>query len=81
MSAIILLIVLIVTVGIVYLMLYYSSINVSFPPKISKCPDRGCGDIGNNKYQVGDDICGETYTNKRNGEYGNWDGITNANCD
>ena len=82
-SAIVLLVVLIITMIVVYAMLYYSNKNLQFPPKINKCPDMQAYDATNktcdNALQpyLGGDVCefGDNYTG------GNWDGITNADCD
>jgi len=70
-AAVVLLIVLLITMFVVYMMLYYSSNNLSFPPKISKCPDGGCVGVPS---VVPKPCDGTVYD-------GNWDGITNVNCD
>ena len=90
-SAIVLLVVLIITMIVVYGMLYYSNNNLSFPPKINKCPDKmtyidgkcqnAAGvDSAFAPYETGSDVCDATLKQARVGA-GNWDGITNANCD
>lgn len=83
-SAIVLLVVLIITMIVVYAMLYYSNKNLQFPPKINNCPDTEAynGTIcdGGATPYLGGDVCeAQTKNNDENG--GNWDGITNADCD
>ncbi len=85
-SAIVLLVVLIITMIVVYAMLYYSNKDLAFPPKINKCPDKmtydaatGCGD-GVTPYETGGDVCDTDLQTNAKGK-GNWDGITNADCD
>lgn len=85
-SAIILLVVLIITMIIVYGMLYYSNSELTYPPMINKCPDtmtytkdEGCGSNGPKPYEGGG-VC-EFRKNNQVSEYGNWDGISNAVCD
>jgi len=86
MAAVLLLVVLVITMIIVYAMLYYSNNELKYPPIISKCPDKislsanGCG--GEFEPYEGGDVC----EYKKNSTYvpathGNWDGISNADCD
>ena len=87
-SAIVLLVVLIITMIVVYGMLYYSNKDLAFPPKINKCPDKmtydtvngSCGD-GVTAYETGGDVCEEIKAGRLATDKGNWDGITNADCD
>ena len=88
-SAIVLLVVLIITMIVVYGMLYYSNKDLAFPPKINKCPDKmtyntatsSCGVEGVTAYVTGGDVCEGRKTGMLETDKGNWDGITNAVCD
>jgi hypothetical protein len=86
MAAVLLLVVLVITMIIVYAMLYYSNNELKYPPIISKCPDKislvsgKCGGTPSFEPYEGGDVCEykESYSSTT---HGNWDGISNADCD
>tara|TARA_Y100000768_G_scaffold361112_1_gene318901 strand:+ start:8475 stop:8771 length:297 start_codon:yes stop_codon:yes gene_type:complete len=92
-AAYILLVVLIITMIIVYAMLYHSNSELTYPPLINKCPDKmkatstGCsgaqGDNAGAPSYEGGAVC-EFIKNSLDGnkrKFNNWDGISNAVCD
>ena len=88
MAAVLLLVVLVITMIIVYAMLYYSNNELKYPPIISKCPDKiplvsgnKCG--GEFEPYEGGDVCEykDNTPSYSSTTHGNWDGISNADCD
>ena len=90
MAAVLLLVVLVITMIIVYAMLYYSNNELKYPPIISKCPDKislsdnkMCAGTPSFEPYEGGDVCEykDKTTSYSSTTHGNWDGISNADCD